>query len=328
MSIRVSVVIPTYNRADLLGETLDSVLGQVHPAAEIIVVDDGSFDHTERVVRARRGPIRYEWIENGGVCRARNHGVGLADTEWVAFCDSDDLWDPLHLAALVSFAHREPAIPYFFTNFRHVVDGAWTGYEKFSDAPPGYWAGTRAVSESTFVVETPLYDRVLRWQPIFPSTVLITKAFFERVGGFDDSFGRTASEDLEFTLRCVQEAPVGVSARPTVGIRKHAGNNSGDIAALRMGEIAILHHASTHHRVGRQHVDLIATELRRRRREAFEHAFASANFSLAREVSRSVWQENRSVKVAVKVGIAHLPSVLARGGRYLMQNVVGRLRRR
>src|SRR5579871_5754982 len=89
----VSVIIPCYNRGPLIADTLRSVLGQTHIPAEVIVVDDGSTDNTAEVV-AGFPTVRYERIANSGVCRARNVGVGLARFSWLAFCDSDDLWEP------------------------------------------------------------------------------------------------------------------------------------------------------------------------------------------------------------------------------------------
>ena len=90
----VSVVIPTYNRADWLPRTLASILGQTLEPMEVIVVDDGSTDGTEALARSFPPTVRYSRIENSGVCRARNAGVSLARGSWLAFCDSDDLRHP------------------------------------------------------------------------------------------------------------------------------------------------------------------------------------------------------------------------------------------
>ena len=99
----VSVVIPTYNRATLLRETLRSIFAQTVAPLEIIVVDDGSKDNTREECE-RLGPaIRYISQENKGLPAARNTGIVAARGEWVALCDSDDCWEPrkieLQLAA-------------------------------------------------------------------------------------------------------------------------------------------------------------------------------------------------------------------------------------
>ena len=91
----VSVIIPSYNRAHTLRRSIDSVLAQTYSNLEVIIVDDGSTDDTETVVRAIPDPrVRYIRQKNQGACAARNHGVDLAKGEFIAFHDSDDLWHP------------------------------------------------------------------------------------------------------------------------------------------------------------------------------------------------------------------------------------------
>ena len=93
---RVSVIIPAYNRADLIEETLDSVFAQTYRDYEIIVVDDGSTDDTRAVLAplAAAGKLRYTYQENAGLPAARNTGIRMAAGQYVAFLDSDDLFTP------------------------------------------------------------------------------------------------------------------------------------------------------------------------------------------------------------------------------------------
>ena len=99
----ISVVIPARNRAHTLPRSLDSVLAQTCPAAEIIVVDDGSSDSTQEIVEGYRdrGIIYSRLPRGGGAQAARTHGIGLARHEWIAFQDSDDMWLPNKLALQV-----------------------------------------------------------------------------------------------------------------------------------------------------------------------------------------------------------------------------------
>ncbi|HVX41342.1 MAG TPA: glycosyltransferase family A protein [Gemmatimonadaceae bacterium] len=92
--LTLSAIIPTYNRAHLVGRAIRSVLASVRPTDEILVVDDGSTDDTERVVRAFGERVTYVRSSNGGAGRARNIGVSLAKHPLVAFLDSDDEWIP------------------------------------------------------------------------------------------------------------------------------------------------------------------------------------------------------------------------------------------
>ena len=95
--LRISVVIPTYNRAHLIGRAIESVLRQSKRPAEIIVVDDGSTDDTREQIVSFGSLVRYIYQTNSGASAARNRGVREARSEWIAFLDSDDLWLETHL---------------------------------------------------------------------------------------------------------------------------------------------------------------------------------------------------------------------------------------
>lgn len=94
----VSVIIPAYNAARTLSETLASVLAQTRPADEIIVVDDGSVDRTPNIAAASSGPVRVVRQNNRGAAAALNAGIALATGELFAFIDADDVWDQHKLA--------------------------------------------------------------------------------------------------------------------------------------------------------------------------------------------------------------------------------------
>ncbi len=98
--MRISVVIPTFNRAAVVGEAIASVLAQTRPADEVIVVDDGSTDRTAEVLARFGDRISVVAQPNGGVSAARNTGIASATGDWLAFLDSDDLWLPHRLAIL------------------------------------------------------------------------------------------------------------------------------------------------------------------------------------------------------------------------------------
>jgi glycosyltransferase involved in cell wall biosynthesis len=94
MNPKVSVVIPSYNRADKVLKGIESVLTQTFSDLEVIVVDDGSADNTEDVIAKTFGDrVRYYYQANQGVSAARNKGIAEARGEWIAFLDSDDLWE-------------------------------------------------------------------------------------------------------------------------------------------------------------------------------------------------------------------------------------------
>lgn len=111
-STLTSVVIPAYNRADYLPQTVESALKQEGAEIEVIIVDDGSTDDTAAVCERHQNVwgerVRYVWQENAERCVARNHGLRLARGEFVAFLDSDDLLRPQHVAACVAALREDP----------------------------------------------------------------------------------------------------------------------------------------------------------------------------------------------------------------------------
>lgn len=100
----ISVVIPCYNAAAFLGETLRSAVKQTHPPVEVIVVDDGSSDNSAKLAESYGSPVRVIRQPNGGAAVARNTGVKAATGDWIAFLDADDLWAPTRLDTLAAIA--------------------------------------------------------------------------------------------------------------------------------------------------------------------------------------------------------------------------------
>jgi glycosyltransferase involved in cell wall biosynthesis len=123
MDVNISVIIPTFNRAHLIAETIESIINQSFKPREIIVIDDGSTDNTDRVIAKYRDVVQYYKIENSGVCTARNLGADKAGSEWLAFCDSDDLWHRDKLLLQVELVRSAPEIEYCFTNFQIYKNG-------------------------------------------------------------------------------------------------------------------------------------------------------------------------------------------------------------
>ena len=113
----VSVIIPTYNRAILLREAIESILRQTYKDYEIIVVDDGSTDQTPDVLKEYKDKVRYIRQENKGPGDARNRGLAEADGRYIAFLDSDDIWFDFKLELQVAIMEKLPAIGYLCSDF-------------------------------------------------------------------------------------------------------------------------------------------------------------------------------------------------------------------
>jgi glycosyltransferase involved in cell wall biosynthesis len=309
MSVPISVVVPTYNRASLIGATLESILDQSCAPAEVIVVDDGSTDETESIVRRFPSMVKYYRIENSGACAARNFGVSRAASPWIAFCDSDDLWTREKLAKQIAL-HQQGGVEYSFTNFRIVTGGIWKEQTKFDTAPPGFFSDFQPTPEG-LIAHRPYYDDLLRFQPIFPSTVLMSKRFFEKVGGFKLELGRNSAEDFEFTLRCLQHWPVGAITEPVVGIRKHESNYSGDNYLNTCGQIEILQLALQSHTLSRRSQELIAEQIIVRSIGAGEGAFERADFKSCTKLLSRVPHAQMGFKARLKFLIASCPRPIA-----------------
>lgn len=307
----VSAIIPAYNRADFLPETIATLLAQSSAPHEIIVVDDGSTDGTEAAVAQFGDAVRYRRIENSGAPVARNVGAAMATGDWLWFCDSDDLWRPEFLARMQALAATAPYPKFLFGNFQLVRNGAWETATKFDTAPKGFWEAIASrKSEVGTIFTEPLYPHILKFQPIFPSTIVMTKALFDAVGGFDAKFARTASEDFEFTLRCVAEAPVGMIETSLTGVRRHGGNFSGNQLKNLLGEVKILRHAQAHHAAASRYVALIDADIRLRNLQALDLAFANGDYGLVRSLACEIGKDRLGFKPRLKACLAALPEFL------------------
>ncbi|MBN2137845.1 MAG: glycosyltransferase family 2 protein [Sedimentisphaerales bacterium] len=201
----VSVVIPTYNRAEFVVRAIDSVLEQTWRDYEVIVVDDGSTDNTKEVLGPYMDRISYIYQDNAGVSVARNTGIEAAKGQWVAFLDSDDEWLPEKLAVQMSCVSNNPEIVAHVTNAT-VVLGDDDTVDLFTiRGRPGYCLEGR-------IIERPFLD-VLKFQ-FFTPTLMASRRKAMDIGGFDEKI--TIWEDGDFMRRLSLEGPWGVSNRSLV----------------------------------------------------------------------------------------------------------------
>lgn len=194
----VSVVIPTYQSASVIGRAIESVLAQSHPAFEIIVIDDGSTDDTESRVRRIGPPVRYVRQANAGPGPARNHGASIARGAWLAFLDADDLWRPTKLAVQLECAWRHAADAVFSANVNHMTSGGTTvSYQGSMD---------RGV-----LVRALLCGNVLEGGS---SSLLVRREAYLAVDGFDPGF--TVAEDRDLFIRLISRFTAAYVHEPLV----------------------------------------------------------------------------------------------------------------
>ncbi len=314
--MRVSVVVPTYNAADRLKTTIESVLAQITPPLEIIIIDDGSTDHT-RLVCARFGDaIRYRAVENGGQQRARNIGTALAQGEWIAFLDHDDLWHPDYLTELREF-HDRHTFDLVFCNSRTLREqetgSVMRDSTRFMElAPAGYWRGMAVETTDRWsVLERYDYARFLAFHPVQPSVLTIRAELYHRLGGFNPLMRGSSAEDFEFELRAIRSARVGLIWRPLVTVTRHAGNASVDGSKMAMDRADCLRFALEHHDPGPPERLALEAELQRRLPEAMDGAFTLRRFQALREY-RAMLATSPGTKTRIKCGIARLPLPVAK----------------
>jgi len=308
--LAITLVIPAYNRGDLVGETIDSALAQTLPFEEIIVVDDGSTDNTPSVIAGYGPRVRYIRIPNQGVQAARNEGVNAANTELVALSDSDDILKPAFAKITAGWMNAHPEIDILFCNFRTFDETGPHPEDKFALGPPDFFAGARQQNE--FRTDIPeLYRRSLHYQPFFPTGTVFRKAFFSRIGGYDRTFRGVGAEDWEFTLRAIALGRPAAYTVPLARIRKHARNISRDSLRQVLGEAAILKHGLKAHPGTTSIREEILDAIERRHRLAFDATFARGDFALAKTLAAQLRHTPRQIKYWVKRAVISLPRPFA-----------------
>lgn len=193
----VSVIIPTRDRRDFLGEAVASVLAQRHVELELIVVDDGSRDGTAEDIAQLGSRVRYVYQEARGVSAARNAGARLATGVWIAFLDSDDLWLPEKLERQLAFHRAHPGVDASQTDEIWVRRGVRVNRCRHHEKPSGD-------------IFLPSLWRCL----VSPSAVMMKREVYREIGGFDESL--PVCEDYDLWLRLGSRHPVGLLPEPLV----------------------------------------------------------------------------------------------------------------
>ena len=276
----VSVIIPTYDRAGIIGETIENVCQQTYPNIEIIIVDDGSTDETESVLRSYGDRIRWTAQENAGPSAARNRGIGMAEGEIIAFQDSDDLWHPTKIARQVSLLQKyQESVACLCNSIVELPDRTVISFENAPINPPiaeGLWLNPTEILTTRFV--------------LFNQAVAIRRDVLMRSGGFDESL--RLLEDMEMALRISLEGPWTFICEPL---------------ATRQAKLACtLGHKATH-------LDAVESEVRIR--EDILRRLDGSKFSaLDRLMERHIRRARRCLRaVQMKNSKALAPSIVGWG---------------
>jgi glycosyltransferase involved in cell wall biosynthesis len=219
----ISIIIPTYNRAALLTETIESVLGQSFPNLECIIVDDGSTDGTAEVVARYGERIRYVYQRNSGRSIARNKGFELSRGVYVSFLDSDDLLEPDSIQQRVEYLNSNPGAGFVYCGFETIDDDGMNSPLplNFKRHPPQCGR---------------IFSSLLYFDYIPPATLLIRRECHEGAGGFETSM--EPAEDYDWLLRLSRQFTAGYIPQKLARYRIHSGGTSA--ARLQMATVRVL----------------------------------------------------------------------------------------
>lgn len=296
---RISVIIPTYNRAQFIAAAIDSVLAQnlsgtgldMARDVEILVADDGSTDDTAAVVAGYGDRVRYLPLPHRGQPAApRNAALAAATGEFIAFLDSDDLFLPLKFARQLPVLAADPTLALVYSEGRYfVTDPAQsTGHVQ---------AGLSAPSGD-------ILTGLMRENFLAPPVVLIRRTWLDAVGHFDESPELRGVEDYDLWLRLAIHAPARFIPGEVAAIRRHADNISANAAKLRRDVLTVL-----------QRLDAAYPARMRAHPAARHEAFARRHGSIA----LAAWDQRDIVQTIVHAAAAARHGIRLSGGLGLLR---------
>ncbi len=244
--MKISVVIPTFNREHFICHAIDSVLKQSLSDCEIIVVDDGSTDNTRDVLKAYGKRIRYFYKENEGVALARNFGMKEARGEYISWLDSDDLYYPHKNELQSAFLDKFPDIGMVYSEFSGFDDNGFfskwhlKGYHSsaYRDPEMSYEnIFDKKVSVTHINNQYPefgdrniyignIFDAYFQNTMVFTNSIMFRRSLLDNIGFQNSSFG--LFHDMEFVLRYCKRNEIAFLDIPTYQLRFHDTQISGN----------------------------------------------------------------------------------------------------
>jgi glycosyltransferase involved in cell wall biosynthesis len=286
---RISVIIPGYNNGAFIAETIRTVLAQTVQPAEIIVIDDGSTDDTEQVVRSiPDSRIHYHRQANSGVSVARNYGLDRATGEFVSFLDADDRWRPHALETQHRLMQADPTLICCFGNFvrfenetGRVLPEQFTFYPELPQldvTPTGEGAG--------FILNDDAFGAIIPFAefPAYTQTMMF-RASMVRDVRFDPRLIRC--QDAHFVLRVLLRGKAAYTPEVIAEVRRHSGNATRDTGMMAVDQLRAIecvaedplvrsHQWAYDRRVTRARFDAAGALLRRKRRREALHYWGQA----------------------------------------------------
>ena len=269
--MNISVVIPSYNRRDFLKRSIDSAINQTKKPLEIIVVDDGSTDGTETMIKSDYDFVKFIKQKNKGVSAARNIGIKVSIGEWICFLDSDDEWKKDKLEKQINAMKSNPGYKFFHSNEIWIKNGLRINQKKKHKKYGG-----------------DIFDKCLDMCRISPSSVMIDKTVFDEVGNFNENL--VVCEDYELWLRICDKYRVFFIDEPL--IIKYGGHQ---------GQLSYSIESIENHRIKALEYLILENLNRKNKRHAIQMLLSKLNIYLKGLVKRKKNDEIAVYKEKIKV---------------------------
>lgn len=269
--MNISVVIPSYNRKDFLKRSIDSAINQTKKPLEIIVVDDGSTDGTEAMIKSDYDFVKFIKQKNKGVSAARNIGIKVSIGEWICFLDSDDEWKKDKLEKQINAMKSNPCYKFFHSNEIWIKNGLRINQKKKHKKYGG-----------------DIFDKCLDMCRISPSSVMIDKTVFDEVGNFNEDL--VVCEDYELWLRICDKYRVFFIDEPL--IIKYGGHQ---------GQLSYSIESIENHRIKALEYLILENLDRKNKRHAIQMLLSKLNIYLKGLVKRKKNDEIAVYEEKIKV---------------------------
>lgn len=249
MNPQVSVILPTYNRAQFLKEALESLTLQTFKDFEAVVIDDGSTDDTPDIIKTYSSKINLRALvsgQNHGVSWARNQGIKTSRAPWIAFLDSDDTWMPRKLEIQMKYLERSPSTQICQTEEIWIRNGRRVNPMKKHEKRGGS-----------------IFERCLELCVVSPSATMMSRKLLDEVGVFDEDL--PACEDYDLWLRISCRYPIGLIPEPLITKRGgHADQLSRKYPAMDLYRIRSIQKLLESRSLAPEQRELAVRELRKK----------------------------------------------------------------
>ncbi len=220
-----SILIPLYNKENSIAETLQSVLDQTFTNYEIIIINDGSTDDSDKVVKEFTDErILYFSTKNNGISKARNLGIEKANGNLIAFLDADDFWYPNHLEILYKLSQKFPEAGLYATSYEKRFNSKATF--------PANFKNIDAKSNSMIIVKD-FFDASTIDHIVWTSACAVPKNVLNSIGVFDTSITHGAGEDTDLWIRIALVFQVALATYITATYNLDAGNRVSNTDTLK-----------------------------------------------------------------------------------------------